>query len=142
MSDLPYPKSNLYWMPKQNPHLAVQLPDGLDQLSDAEHFAWVLMNNLQWEIQQDEDPLGAARYLVSEWEMAGLIDQYPSARLLADGDSQEWGQLFQREDLQMRIKQVLGDVRFPIKLKHIREAQEMFEDLSIHDRVNALTGNM
>lgn len=138
MTNLPFPESNQYWMPRRNPHLAVQLPDGLDQLNESEHFAWVLMNNLQWEIQQDEDPLGAARYLVSEWEMAGLIDQYPDPRLLADGDNQEWVQLFHRENLQMQIKQVLEKFRFPIKLKPSREAQEMFEDLTIHDRVNAL----
>ncbi len=138
MSDLPFPESNQYWMPRRNPHLAVQLPEGLEYLEDSEHFAWILMNNLQWEIQQDEDPLGAARYLVSEWEMAGLIDQYPDPRLLADGDSQEWAQLFHRENLQMQIKQALEKFRYPIKLKPSREAQEMFEDLSIHDRVNAL----
>ncbi|WP_152555034.1 hypothetical protein [Desulfonatronum thiodismutans] len=70
--------------------------------------------------------------------MAGLIDQYPDPRLLADGDDQEWVQLFHREKLQMQIKQALEKFRFPIKLKPSREAQEMFEDLTIHDRVNAL----
>ncbi|WP_031386521.1 hypothetical protein [Desulfonatronum thiodismutans] len=142
MSNLPFPQSNMYWMPRNNPHLAVQMPDGLEAVEDPEHFTWILVNNLQWEIQQDEDPLSAARYLVSEWEMAGLIDQYPDPRLLADGDSQEWGQLFQREDLQMRIKQALGRVRFPIKLKPSRAAKDMFDDLTMYDRVNALIGEM
>ncbi|WP_153304575.1 hypothetical protein [Desulfonatronum thiodismutans] len=48
MSDLPYPKSNLYWMPKKEwASLTVQVPDGLTEISDLEHLLWIVQENLR-----------------------------------------------------------------------------------------------
>ncbi len=132
-NNLPYPGSELYWMPTEEGYwmLTIQCPEGLTEIEDLEHYLSILQRNLQWTIQESNEPEWEVEQMLESLEEAGLIDPYLDKKALAAGSNREWEELFQRPDLRTRIKQMLGEAKFPLIPKPSQEAAELFQEISL-----------
>ena len=127
---LPYPKSEKYWMPEDDPSvLVVQVSESTTEISSSDHLINLVEARLRSLVRMSDDPEGEVGWMLERLDRAGLIDPNLDLESLARAEPGEWQQLFQRDGVRGLMYKAMDSLEFPIPVRgNNPEAQEVFQD--------------
>lgn len=127
---------NNLWVPANEEWaLMVEIPLQLEQIPNMETLLGLVAKRVQILILEAEDPEEAVQYMITELDMAGLIDPYLNKKKLIQGDLREIENLLDRPKLEWRLKSMteLEPKDFPLQPNGNQEALETWEDMTLNN---------